>query len=90
MTVAKNVMQQEGRAFEWGKPLQRQQQGNRDIVVDPFRRVFGQQRLRQPRACVGFAFDTRRFQLIQTEPRHDTHQIAGYIPDVVLRHRLPA
>ena len=63
---SKHIMQQEGGAFERGEPLHGQHQ--RECDVFPF--FLLDDRIRKPGADIGLALELRRFELIETKPRH--------------------
>jgi hypothetical protein len=71
-----DVVKQEGRAFQWRQPVERQQQGEREIVSE-FGGGIGRQalrvehRLREPRPDIDFSLRSCTLQAIETKPGHD-------------------
>src|SRR5580700_2794992 len=61
---SKHIMQQEGGAFEWREPLHCEHQ--RECDVFPF--FLLDDRIRKPRADIGFTLALCRFELIETKP----------------------
>src|SRR6266571_557610 len=93
--VLENLPQKEHGALDGRQPLQEEQERHRQRLADPgrFRGVagrHGQQRLGKPRADVLLALDTRRLQMVQTQPADDGDQERPGIADVGLRGLLPA
>ena len=88
-----HVVKQEGRAFQRRQPVQRQQQGEREIVGQ-FGGGIGRQALRveyrlgEPRPDIDLPLRFRALQAIETKPGHDGDEKRLRVADI-LRAREP-
>ena len=83
-----DVVKQEGRAFQRRQPVEREQQGEREIVGE-FGGGIGRQafrvehRLREPRPDIDFPLGLRALQAIETKPGHDGDEKRLRVVDVL-------